>query len=104
MNSVRTRHRNHGLRKLCGCARRQWPKCSHSWYFNFKPKGGQGYRFSVDSEAGRHVVGKGEAETLADGWRAQIRSGTFRRRAEAVTSAPEVAPSALTLEGLQRVY
>ena len=76
------RHHNNGLRKVCGCTRRAWAKCAHSWHFNFKPKGGPSYRFSVDTEAGEHVAGKTEAEALADAWRTQIRAGTFRRRAE----------------------
>lgn len=44
-----TRHHNDGLRKLCTCARRNWPKCSHPWHFNFKPRGGQAWRFSLDA-------------------------------------------------------
>lgn len=97
------RDTNHGLRKLCGCSRRKWAKCSHSWYFNFKPRGGQSYRFSVDVEAGKHIASKTEAEALAEGWRLAIREGTFTRRGEqpaasAVTDAP------LTLEGFAERY
>lgn len=77
-----------GARKVCGCARRTWAKCGHSWHFNFKPKGGLSYRFSVDSEVGKHIGAKGDAETLADGWRSQIRAGTFRRRADTAMTAP----------------
>jgi hypothetical protein len=87
------RHRNRGLRKICNCPRRTWAKCPHSWHFNFKPKGGPSYRFSVDSEAGKRIEAKGDAEGLADGWRTQIRAGTFRRRTE-----PQVAPSAAATE------
>jgi len=77
------RHRNRGLRKVCGCARRTWPKCSHSWYFNFKPRGGKAFRFSVDAEAGEHIEGKTKADAMAETWRTQIRTGTFLRRADA---------------------
>jgi integrase len=87
------RHQNRGLRKVCGCARRTWAKCPHSWHFNFKPKGGPNYRFSVDTEAGKHIESKTEAEALADTWRTAIREGTFRRRADAppvVVAAPAV--------------
>ena len=52
------RHHNNGLRKVCGCARRTWAKCPHAWYFNYKPRGGQAYRFSLDKHTGRHVDSK----------------------------------------------
>ena len=42
-----SRHQNDGLRKICGCARRAWPKCPHPWHFNFKLKGGRSHRFSL---------------------------------------------------------
>ena len=87
---------NHGLRKVCGCRRRNWAKCPHSWHFNFKPKGGVfAFRFSVDSEAGKHIEAKTEADALADGWRTAIRAGTFRRRDE----TPAV-PAATTADAL----
>ncbi len=74
---------HNGLRKRCGCARRTWPKCPHSWHFNFKPRGGIGYRLSLDVELGRHIEGKTEAQTEADRIRTAIRSGTFHPRAVA---------------------
>ena len=49
------KHHNRGLRKLCACSRRNWSKCAHPWHFNFKPKGGPAYRFSLDAELGRHI-------------------------------------------------
>ena len=76
------RHTNRGLRKVCGCPRRTWAKCPHSWHFNFKPKGGPAVRFSVDTEAGKHIAAKADAENLAHDWRNEIRDGTFRRRSE----------------------
>jgi integrase len=92
MGQIRKRQQNRGLRKICGCARRVWAKCGHSWHFNFKVRGGQIYRFSVDSEAGKHIESKTDADALADSWRSAIRAGTFRRRAEA---PPEVAAPAI---------
>lgn len=94
--STTQRHHNRGLRKLCDCARRSWAKCPHSWYFNFKPKGGPAYRFAVDAEAGTHVDSKSKAEALADVWRSQIRAGEFRRKT-APAPAPAEPPAALTL-------
>lgn len=93
---------NRGVRKICGCARRQWAKCPHSWHFNFKMKGGPAYRFSIDSEAGKHIAAKADAEALADGWRSQIRSGTFRRALPAVGTAPAV--DMVTLEKFTTIY
>src|SRR5688572_30762235 len=29
--AMKTRHRNDGLTKNCGCGRRKWAKCSHPW-------------------------------------------------------------------------
>jgi integrase len=78
------RHRNGGIRKVCDCPRRNWPKCSHSWYFNYKPRGGRAWRFSLDSESatGQHIAGKTEAEALATNIRAAINAGTFERLAD----------------------
>jgi integrase len=100
------RQKNNGLRKLCDCPRRRWPKCAHSWYFNFKPKGGPSYRFAVDSEVGKHIAEKGKAEDLADTWRAQIRAGTFRRAAERpAPSETSVEPhDVVTLATFGRTY
>ena len=74
-----TRHRNEGLRKLCGCPRRNWPKCSHSWHFNFKWDGTP-YRLSLDRYAGHRITSKTEAQSRADAIRSAIRAGTFRHK------------------------
>ncbi|MDP3720023.1 MAG: site-specific integrase [Acidobacteriota bacterium] len=71
------RHQNKGLRKHCDCPRRAWAKCQHAWHFNFQPRGGQGYRFSLDKHFNRHIDSKTEAEDLAADLRKQIRAGTF---------------------------
>jgi len=89
------RQKNNGLRKLCDCSRRNWPKCSHSWYFNFKPRGGRPYQFSLDVELGVHLETKEAAQTEVDRIRTEIRAGTFvpaaeRRRAGAATSTTDV--------------
>ncbi len=90
------RHRNGGLRKVCGCSRRTWPKCPHSWYLNFKPKGGPSYRLSLDKECGKHLDSKSDAEKQADRIRGEIRDGTFR--------APLPLPDRLTLRQLMKAY
>ena len=71
------RHRNDGLRKLCTCPRRKWPKCHHPWHFNFR-WAGQSYRFSLDKQLGRHVATKSDAKTESEKLRAAIREGTFQ--------------------------
>jgi integrase len=71
------RHQNKGLRKICGCPRRTWAKCPHSWYFNFKPRGGASYRFSLDKHFNKHIDSKSDAEDLAADLRKIIRAGKF---------------------------
>ena len=97
------RQRNHGLRKVCGCRRGNWPKCPHSWYFNFKPKGGPPYRFSLDAELGRHLDTKTDAEHEATTIRAAILAGTFRRSAVAPVVAPPT-PETVTLDTFVPIY
>jgi integrase len=100
------RQNNDGLRKICDCPRRRWPKCSHSWHFNFKPKSGPSYRFAVDIEAGEHIGLKGDAEALAETWRTQIRAGTFRRRGSAPAQVETTVTTAadITLERFGGIY
>jgi hypothetical protein len=99
-----TRHENDGLRKRCGCPRRNWPKCSHDWHFNFKPRGGRPWLFCLDVELGRRMAGKGEAEAEAARIRAEIFAGTFVRAAER-RKAGTVAPGdELTVEQLGSTY
>src|SRR5579864_7054261 len=112
------RSRHHGVRKLCDCGVRQWPKCPHNWYFNFKPKGGPHYRFCLDGEIGRHVESKSEAENESTRIRAAILAGTFERavdkrareqreaeaRREAVFTGAAFAGLAVTLEQFAPIY
>ncbi len=96
------RQHNNGLRKLCDCGRRKWAKCSHPWHFNFKPRGGPSYRFSLDAEIGKPIKSKTEAEAEAERIRTAIRDGVFVRASErhkriAAPEAPATA-DAVTLE------
>jgi integrase len=96
-----TARSNEGLRKLCDCPRRNWPKCAHPWHFNYKPRGGKAWRFSLDTEAGKHVDNKTDAEKLATEFRAAINAGTFVRAADQRKVTPVVVPAtadAITLE------
>ena len=63
---MRARNRNQGVRKRCDCRRKDWPKCPHSWYFNFKAKNGPHYRLSLDREVGRHIDSKSTAIAEAE--------------------------------------
>jgi integrase len=88
------RHQNRGLQKICGCPRKTWPKCSHSWHFAFKWKATH-HRFSLDRHFDRHFDSKTEAESLAEKLRTQIRAGEFG----------QPAPRAeMTLQQLADVY
>lgn len=73
------RHDNDGLRKVCGCPRRNWAKCDHPWHFNFK-FGDTHYRFSLDRQLGRRITSKTDARAAADGLRSEIRAGRFGSR------------------------
>lgn len=103
----KNRQNNNGLRKICGCSRRKWAKCSHDWHFNFKPRGGRAWRFSLDVELDRRLKNKEEAQIEADRIRGEIRAGTFVRAAErrqvaAVTVVS--APDSVTLEKFATIY
>jgi integrase len=98
------RAHGHGVRKVCRCGWRQWPKCPHAWYVSFKPRGGRRYRFSLDAELGRHIDSKTEAEQIANDVRSAIHAGTFRRAAD--TPAPSVTPhpDVVTLDTFAATY
>ncbi len=103
------RRLNGGVRKICGCSRGRWSKCPHPWHFNFKPKGGPAYRFSLDTESDKPIRSKTEAEALSDNLRAAIRAGTFRRRADiqaAAVTSPTAAPDVqiVTLASFAETY
>ena len=74
------RKRGH-LHKVCGCPRQRWVRCVHPWHFAFQYQK-RPYRFSLSREAGKpagYAMTKGEAQELADTYRHQIRTGTFRQ-------------------------
>ena len=104
-----------GVRKVCSCGWRRWPKCPHAWYFSFKPRGGLRQRFSLDAEFTTHVDSKTDAEKLASDIRSAINAGTFERvadrRAREQREAAErvargrVAPDAVvTLDTFAPIY
>lgn len=98
----RKHHRNDGLRKICACPRRQWAKCPHSWHFNYRPRHGTSYRFSLDATLGRRVRSKTEAEEEAARIKAGILAGTFRRPGE--IPAPAQKPAALSFGAFGATY
>ena len=84
---------NHGLKKVCSCPRRNWATtCLHSWYFEFKPRGGERLRFALDRELGRHIADRDEAMAETERIRAAIRDGTFQRR-DSIVPVPVVTPT-----------
>ena len=76
--SVKVRD-NGGLKKRCGCPRRQWSKCAHPWHFGFSYAGRE-YRWSLHHVANKpagYWMSKSEAQTIRDRLRGQIREGTL---------------------------
>jgi hypothetical protein len=71
---------NDGLKKRCGCPRRQWPKCAHPWHFSFHHAGVE-HRYSLDTIArGRGAqppTSKSESSTWRDRLRNETRAGSF---------------------------
>jgi integrase len=100
--SPRTRH--HGVRKVCDCGWKQWPKCAHAWYFTYKPRRGPRYRFSLDRELGRHIDSKTEAQNAAADIRSAINAGTFRRAVDAPLPATTTATDVVTLDAFATTY
>lgn len=92
VTNMTVKHRNDGLRKVCGCRRRKWVTCAHPWHFNYKWNG-VAYRFSLDRQLGRRLLGKTDAKNAADALRLAIRAGTFRDRVT-VPPTPGVPPVA----------
>jgi hypothetical protein len=88
------RKKNDCIRKRCGCARKNWPKCPHPWHLNFK-HGDVHYRFNLDKEVGRRIEGKGEAEAESERLRTAIREGRFRELRTPVVGASPDAPMTL---------
>lgn len=69
-----SRHDNDGLRKRCGCPRAKWPKCDHSWHFNFKIHG-VAVRKDLDELVGQRIAGKTEAQAEVERLRTAFRDG-----------------------------
>jgi hypothetical protein len=97
--STKKRHGNHGLRKVCGCPRRRWLKCLHPWHVNFKLKGGEHLRKSVDRLAGKHIASKDDAKKILEKLRTDLREGKLVtvKRGKHVDVAPPTAPVVDTL-------
>ena len=93
MSTDRQRQRNRGLRKVCGCSRRAWLKCEHSWYLNFRWRKGKHHRISLDKHANKHF-GKTEAHELAETLRTAIRNGEYPPAI--VPAVPPSTPSDIT--------
>jgi len=84
------RQRNDGLRKICNCSLRSWPRCEHPWYFSFKPKGKPRVRVSLDRYKGEHVALLEDAKTIAAELRTAVANDTYPPQAQ---SSRESAPA-----------
>jgi integrase len=98
------RARHYGVRKVCGCPWKRWPKCPHPWHFSYKPRGGARYRFSLDVELNQHIGSKTEAEKIANDIRTAIHAGTFQRAASVLATSPAPAPAVVTLDSFATTY
>ncbi len=96
------RHTNDGLRKVCGCPRRVWAKCDHSWFVNFK-WAGVPHRYGLDKLLGRKVRSKIEAATEAGRIFDAIRDRTFNAATWAKPAAV-VAPDQLTFAAYSDIF
>jgi len=77
----------------------------HDWHFNFKPRGGRAWRFSLDVELGRRLKNKEEAKAEAENIRTAIRAGTFVRSSERQrTAATATTPDSISLTALRNIY
>jgi integrase len=87
------------MRKVCGCPRRRWLKCSHPWHINLKVKGGEHLRKSIDKLAGKHVSKKEEAKKIFDKLKADLDDGklVMAKRGKHVDVEPPTAPVVDTL-------
>jgi integrase len=115
------RHRNDGLRKLCGCARRVWAKCPHPWHFNFK-WAGEYYRFSLErtitrvakdatgkwrrdrTSLGDPICTKTDAELARDNLRTEIRAGRLQQQPEPARPQRETLTFAQLLDAYRTQY
>ena len=66
------RQKNEGVRKICGCSRRQWGRCKHPWHISFK-HGDVHYRGSLKRFLGRDIKAKDDAKAALDTIRTLIR-------------------------------
>lgn len=82
---MHARHDNDGLRKRCGHSRAQWPKCNHSWHFNFKLSAkearkagvpaGVSIRKNLDDLADHPITSKEEAAGEVERLKTAFRKG-----------------------------
>lgn len=93
---------NDGLRKRCGCPKRNWPKCGHPWHVNFHHDGKE-HRFSLDTIAKARneprPVSKADALKWRDKLRNEIRDGAFAKAPAAAAAA-----SALLFSDVVKAY
>lgn len=92
-----------GVKKRCGCSKRQWPKCSHPWWFSFFYRGTE-HRYSLDKIASARnepaPTSKADAIKWRDRLRNEIRFGTF---SELTPPAP-AEPTRLTFGDVCEEY
>jgi len=78
------RHDNGGLRKVCGCARKKWAKCSHPWHVNVTINGLH-IRKSLAKVTKRTITSKTEAEAAFEAFKVQLRNAPAVTKDAALT-------------------
>jgi integrase len=99
---------DHGIRKVCGCARSRWTKCLHPWHLSLcRGRDAAGrplqYRFSLHKFANKapdYIMAKTEAERLRDDLRVIIRDGKIDQRGRPI----KVQASTETVDEVTRAY
>jgi hypothetical protein len=91
-----------GVKKRCGCSKRQWPKCSHPWWFSFFYRGTE-HRYSLDKIASARnepaPTSKADAIEWRDRLRNEIRFDTLTQ-----LTPPPAEPTRLTFGDVCEEY
>ena len=99
------RKRNDGIRKQCGCARKNWPKCRHPWHFNYRRAARSTTASASAARSVARIDGKTEAEAEAERIWTEIRSGTFQSVGSAPHGTPiSAAPDTMTFSAFAAIW
>ena len=92
-----------GLRKACGCARRNRAKCQHRWHVNFQHNG-TAIRKSLDKLAGKRITSKTEAEDVWETIKVKLKASINAGRGLQTTAPDGSLTLSKLLDRYQRDY